>query len=82
MTTKMIYTESGSVYELKESELLIRRLSGNAAPTDRQGNDGEFKSYKGILYLQVGVPLIIIWRIEDSIAKSTVTSPIIKIQEM
>jgi hypothetical protein len=52
-------TESGSEYEVNTDKKEIRRLSGNADPTLRQGRDGDWKSYEDISEIVVGRSVIV-----------------------
>ena len=75
-------TLSGSVYELDRENKCIRRLTGIANPTPRQGKNGEYRTY---LYIHPELPelnesLLITWYIEDGIHKCTETSPIISME--
>ena len=75
-------TESGSQYELDEARLQIRRLSGSMSPTERQGSDGEWKSY-ALIYEspEIGKHVLIVWRVtEEGIWQSTRTSPIVALE--
>ena len=72
----MIYTtRSGSVYEVDDTNLKIRRLTGSKDPTERQGKNGEWKAYHSITLLNEG--LLINW---DGDIKCTLTSPIVKVE--
>lgn len=75
-------TQSGSVYEIDIEKKQIRRLSGQADPTPRQGKDGEWKEYAVLLgRVEVGAPIIITWEIEDQIFRTTITSKVVSVQE-
>jgi len=50
-------TQSGSVYEI--DGMKIRRKTGTAPPTDRQGDD--WKTFVNISEVQVGLPVWIYW---------------------
>jgi len=72
-------TFSGSVYELDLNNKRIRRLNGNKAPTERQGADGEWKTYASLLNEpQVDKSLVIVWKVdivdEEQILRTTETS--------
>lgn len=71
----LIKTISGSTYEIIEEEKQIRRLYGTEKPTLRQGNDGEWKDYWALSFIENfnDKILIIFW---DNAGKATMTSPI------
>lgn len=70
------YKTQFSTYEVDWTNLRVRRLEGQLAPTERQGEDGVWKDA-----LRIGVGwgncLVFVWRIADGVAKSTVTSQIV-----
>jgi len=70
------YKTQFSTYEVDWTNLRVRRLEGQLSPTPRQGEDGQWKDA-----LRVGVGwgncLVFVWRIEEGVAKSTVTSQIV-----
>ncbi len=76
---------TSSIYELDEEGKRIRRLSGYFSSTPRQGEDGIWTNYEDIKFVRGPFDrtdsLLIIWRYEDGIAKTTLTSPIVKIKE-
>ena len=77
-----IHTESGSVYKIDQDNKTICRLSGNNNPTPRQGKDHMYRKYDYLLTgIEVGQPIVIVWYVEDGIAKSTMTSNVVKILE-
>ena len=78
---RRLITETGSVYELKSDEKLIRRVQGAAPPTPRQGANGDWKPYESIAY-RIGVSIFIIWSYDGPIARSTRTSTLISIEEI
>lgn len=71
-------TLSGSKYQVDLEKKQIRRLFGNAPPTDRQGADQEWKDYTDLSPLKIGEGALIVWKYIDGIAKFTLTSPIIE----
>lgn len=74
----MIYkTETGSVYQVDEPGKRVRRLSGTAAPTPRQGQDGEWKTYASVevLNTSIGRQLWVDW---TGAGNGTLTSPIVE----
>ena len=56
---KRFTTETGSIYEVDETNKKIRRLSGNKDATGRQG-DGDWKSYQGLV-LKLNESALIFW---------------------
>lgn len=85
-------TETGSIYEMDEIDGRIRRLSGNHAPTSRQGEDGSWRNYHGIRSggvqdnipfafnngpVLVGQRMLIIWNEEG---QCTLTSVVVDIE--
>lgn len=72
-------TETGSIYEVDESNNKIRRLEGSHDPTPRQGPDGEWKEYLRLSSIQIDKSVIIIWKMEGLVAKTTITSHITEI---
>lgn len=54
-------TASDSEYELDLEKKLIRRLSGSNLATNRQGSDGDWKSYHSISDVMVGRAVLIVW---------------------
>lgn len=84
-------TISGSQYDLDQANKRIRRLSGAKAPSARQGEDGEWRTYRDLVPEQpkVDQSLIIIWEYQtklidgqwlQSIGKTTMTSTIAEIE--
>ena len=73
-------TETGSLYEHDEENFAIRRLIGVADPTPRQGNDGEWRTYKSLSSIEIGKSVVIVWNMEVEsdlyVAKCTTTSPV------
>lgn len=76
-------TISGSAYEIDKISQKIRRLNGQLNPTQRQGNDGEWKSFKSTSDIVVGNSVLIVW--PDSVpllpgssggVPTTLTSPV------
>lgn len=59
----LFYTVSGSAYEVDSVNKRIRRLSGKANPTPRQGKDGEWRNYAELhpAPLKVGESALIVW---------------------
>lgn len=53
-------TESGSTYQVDYINKLIRRISGTNNPTNRQGQDGNWKAYQDIV-LKEGEVCFIFW---------------------
>lgn len=59
-----VVTESGSRYEIDLDGKRIRRLSGNAPPTEHQGQDGEWRVFEDITGLVVGDCPIVLWALD------------------
>jgi len=70
-----------STYEVDIDNKKIRRLNGERVPTQRQGTDGEWKAYEEITQAAIGVPFITVWRTEDGVMKSTMSSPVTEVSE-
>jgi hypothetical protein len=70
------YKTQFSTYEVDWTNLRVRRMEGQLNPTPRQGPVGEWQNA-----LRIGVGwgncLVFVWRIEDGVAKSTITSQIV-----
>ena len=76
-------TETGSSYELDIDNSKIRRCSGPAVPTPRQGADGDWKTYEQISEPTIGSRLVIVWTTRsDHIDECTMTSQIVSIDEI
>lgn len=76
---RTVSTEN-STYEIDESNKLIRRVHGVNDPTQRQGEDGEWKEYLGIMFTGGGILIQWGWN-GDSSAKCTLTSNIVSNNE-
>jgi hypothetical protein len=81
--TQFIHTYSGSIYEVDSTLHRARRLIGNGPPTERVGDT--WREYAR-LELEVGQSMVFIWEFiikenEIPIAKSTITSKVLKITE-
>lgn len=84
-------TKSGSVYEVDQVNKRIRRLIGVKETTDRQGPEGEWRSYKDLhpSPIQLGSLVMIQW--EDTVpllegspegmSPGTITSKVVSIWE-
>lgn len=71
-----VLTTQNSVYEINESDKLIRRVHSNHEPTPRQGADGVWQSYRSLEWLRDG--LIIDWGDNpNGSAKCTWTSKVL-----
>ena len=79
--TIVFETVSGSVYEIDTLGRRIRRLEGSHEPTPRQGEDGEWREYQSISEVDEGKAVLIVWRYEGDIAKSTITSDVFRLIE-
>jgi len=70
-------TTANSVYQINEADHMIRRVSGTADPTPRQGTDGAWQEYSTIAPLLDG--LMIVWGINpNGTAKATWTSKVME----
>ena len=74
------YTETGSIYEIDNINKKIRRLSGQENPTPRIGQDGQWRKFKTIEKISNG-QMLIIWDFEGLVAKSTLTSIVVRTEE-
>lgn len=79
-------TETGSIYEIDEANKQVRRISGQHAPTHRQGEDGCWRTYYSItnLLAWVGGRVLIVWdQVEEedgqTILQSTLTSVVVRV---
>jgi hypothetical protein len=70
-------TTANSVYEINEADHMIRRVSGTADPTPRQGADGVWKAYRTLGVMLDG--LLIVWGDNpDGSAATTWTSKVVE----
>lgn len=73
-------TSSGSVYQVDYTNKRVRRLQGNGPATDRQGPDGQWKSFEDVVETSDGA-LGFVWRVDTEpgrvVFRSTVTSPVV-----
>ena len=71
-------TKSGSVYQIDQNNLKIRRVSGLLPTTNRQGKNGEWKIFIDCSPVEKGKPVIIIWSYDLTdnglVARTTATS--------
>ncbi len=80
-------TVTGSVYELDTEAKRIRRLSGTADPTPRQGKDSEWKGYAFLTMgapadpVLTGMPVLICWELSGTTARCTLTSAVTTVEE-
>lgn len=74
--TVLVKTETGSIYEFKPSEQMVRRVFGTRAPTENQGDDGNWKRYSFLTIYGYPpyVQCLIGWNSDGS--KTTLTSAI------
>jgi hypothetical protein len=77
----MRFTTDNSIYELDPARHSIRRLAGTNTPTPRQGDDGEWRRFHAISAVTIGCPVIIVWRMQGTIARATHTSPVTTVDE-
>ncbi len=83
----MKFKTANSEYELDISGKCIRRLAGVASPTARQGKDGNWRGYKYISDVVVGLQVIITYDNSEPLLRgspegatpATVTSPVVSI---
>lgn len=80
----MIVETLNSKYEIDTDGKKVRRLTGQNQPTQRQGQDGDWRTFEEVLEPTVGNSLLIIWKVDsenngDSILRTTMTSTIVKI---
>jgi hypothetical protein len=82
----MLVKTENSTYEIQDDQ--IRRLTGAAKPTPRQGEDGEWKDFAYLVGPKIGEGLLIVWETssneagEAMIFRSTVTSLVLEIQDV
>jgi hypothetical protein len=67
-------TASGSQYEINTETKQIRRLSGNADPTGRQGKDGDWRGYASVFPdpIEVGSSVVICWGADTPLLPETI----------
>ena len=77
----IIKTQSGSTYEIDESNKLARRLHGVKTPTKFFSKDEQWKKYSFISEVVIGIPLIIAWEetVEGYTQPATQTSLVVEI---
>jgi hypothetical protein len=64
-------TESGSTYEVDLENKRVRRLAGAKSPTERQGKDGDWRTFVGISPIRSGLPVLFIWNGEVPLLEET-----------
>lgn len=82
-------TETGSKYEIDKENSKIRRLNGKNSPTNRQGEDGEWKKYFNISGVEIGKSVVILWEAKVELLAgspkaaipATTTSLVVEIEE-
>lgn len=80
-------TETGSTYQVDHEVKRIRRLHNTKglAPTERQGQDGEWKSYVDISLAMTGLRVSIVWKYDEVpngvIARRTLTSRVVSVEQ-
>ena len=72
----ILHTETGSIYEVDQAAKRVRRMHGKLPATERQGADGEWKAFEKMFVTEAGA--VFVWRYVDGIAKTTMTSPIVR----
>lgn len=65
-------TQTGSVYELDDAAKRVRRLTGRAEPTPRQGVDGRWRTYVDRTELRAGLPVVFAWSAHEGTTTSVV----------
>jgi hypothetical protein len=73
----VVETEFSS-YEIDDTR--IRRVGGKNQPTERQGDDYEWKPFLSISIPTIGERLLVVWNVVDGVVKSTLTSTILNIE--
>lgn len=78
-------TETGSSYELDAANYRVRRLNGSSSPTQRQGPDGQWRTYTSISNVELNSSVLICWTDFETqadntfVAKTTYTSRVVGI---
>jgi hypothetical protein len=84
-------TQSGSIYEVDETNKQARRVYGMYAGTERLGTDGNWRSYSDITSpIVVGQPVMIVWGtagnlnsdFAEVVVKTTLTSVVVAVGEL
>lgn len=84
-------TQSGSMYEVNQDKMQVRRVSGMRAGTERVGNHGNWKAYREISNpIVVGQPVLIVWTDDvplfgqydngDVVFPTTITSVVVAVE--
>jgi hypothetical protein len=76
---KIVHTYSGSRYMIDEEAKTFRRLRGQDA--NEVANDEQDNEYIDILYLKVGLPMEILWKL-DGKEKIRTTTAVKEIQRI
>lgn len=66
----LFQTVNGSSYEVDQENKKIRRLSGSSNPTNRQGKDGDWKTFFNISPIVEGKGVVIFWVDADPLAET------------
>lgn len=75
-------TETGSIYKVDTENKKICRMYGVKDPTERQGQDGEWKDYYAISSIEVGRSVVICWELVGMVVgKTTMTSLVVEVTE-
>lgn len=74
--TKLVKTESGSLYEIDEANKKIRRIYGTVVPTAQFQTDGQWVKYESINKIRKHHSLVIIWALDKQLP-ATITTPIV-----
>ena len=75
----MIFRTQNSTYEIDTEGKRIRRLYGANDPEPRQGQDGEWKAYEEVTDIEPGIPVIVVWRRDGLLARSTILSRVVDV---
>ena len=77
-----VTTETGSKYQIDNDNLRARRCSGEKAPTKRMGSDGAWRSLTEKVNPIAGRECILIWDYINGVAKTTITSRVVEVEEV
>lgn len=76
----MIFKTQNSTYEIDHDSKRVRRLTGAALPTARQGQDGEWKPFVEAVGLELGQQALFVWgNNPDGSLKCTQTGIIVEL---
>ncbi len=81
-----VRTESGSVYDVDQIGMRIRRAHGRHGPADTQPQDGIWRSFTGLEGPTAGEPMVVYWATEARSARETNlgfrTTPVVEVVEV